>query len=92
MVEIVLMGSSVALLHDVEGGHLRKDNLKESGTLQIFEANAGVWRHHNLVEFHFNALATDDFYTVGHTLQGQEGLFLNLEVQLGGKTDAPHHA
>ena len=48
-------------------------------------------RHDNLVEFHLDTFATDNLDTVGHAFQGLEGLILNLEVQLGGKTDATHH-
>ena len=48
-------------------------------------------RHDNLVEFHLDTFATDNLDTVGHAFQSLEGLILNLEVQLGGKTDATHH-
>ena len=47
---------------------------------------------HDFVELDGDALATDDADAVGHALQALEGFVLNLEIQLGGKADAAHHA
>ena len=48
--------------------------------------------HHNLVEFHLDTLTTDNLDTVGHARQCVKGFLFYLKVQLGGKTDATHHA
>ena len=86
------MGAAVAFLDDIEGGDFGQDNLKQPSTLQVFETDAGVRREHDFVELDGNALATDYLDTVSHALQTHKGFLLNLEVQLGGETDAAHHA
>ena len=92
MVEIVFMGTAILLVDDVEGGKFGEDDLQEAATLQVFETDAGVRRHDDLIEFVLDAFATDDLDTLSHPFQSHEGLVLNLEIELGGKSDAAHHA
>ena len=49
-------------------------------------------RHDNLIKLHFDTFTADNPDTVGHAFKGLEGLVFNLEVQLGGETNATHHA
>ena len=86
------MGSAIAFLHDVESRQLRQQNLQQSAALQIVETDARVGSHHDFVQFHLNAFAAYNFDAAGHSFEGLERLGLNLEIQLGGKADAAHHA
>ena len=86
------MAPAVLLLHNIEGRHFGQDDIEQAATLQVDEPLAGVWRHHNLVQFHLNAFAAHNLDAVGHTLQCLESLVLNLEIQLRGKANATHHA
>ena len=92
MVEVVLVGTAVLGFYDVEGCELGEDDVEESGALEVDETTAGMGRHDNLVELHLDTLATDYLDAVGHALKGSEGLILYLEIELGGKADAAHHA
>ncbi len=92
VVEVILMCPTLFLLHDVESRQLWQDDLQQSRALQVFKADAGMRGHHDFVQFHLDALAADYLDAVSHVLQGLEGLIFNLEIQLGGKADAAHHA
>ena len=48
--------------------------------------------HNDLVELVLDTLTTHDLDSVDHALECDEGLILYLEIQLGGETDASHHA
>ena len=86
------MGSSVFLFYNVKSSDFRKYNLQQTRALQVFKANAGMLRHHYFIEFYLDALTTDNLDAVGHANEGIKGLLLYLEIQLGSKTDAAHHA
>ena len=92
MVEVILMGTAILLVDDVEGGKFGEDDLQEAATLQVFETDTRMWRHDDLIEFVLDALATDDLDSLCHPFQGHESLVLDLEVELGGESDAAHHA
>ena len=91
MVEIILVGTPVTLLHNVEGRQFWQDELQQTAPLQVNKATAGHWRHHDFVQFHLNALTAHYLDAVGHTFQGFKRLVFNLEVQLCGETYAAHH-
>ena len=92
MIEIVFMSTVVTLFNDVKSCEFGQNNLKQSRALEQFETNARVWSHHDFVQFHLDTFGTDNLDTCSHPLQGLEGFVLNLEVQLGGKTNTTHHA
>ena len=66
MVEVVLVGSAVALLDNIEGGQFGQDDLQQTRPLQVFEADAGVGSHDDFVQLHLDALAADNLDAVGH--------------------------
>ena len=92
MVEVILVGAPVLLFHDIQCSQFGQDDAEQSATLQIHKAARRCFRKDDLVEFVLDTLATHDLDSVGHALQGHKGFFLNLEVKLGGKTNASHHA
>ena len=92
VVEVVLVRPSVTLFHNVEVSQFGKDELQQSAALQVYEAAAGRISHDDFVQLHLDTLSADDFYAIGHVLQGLEGTFLYLKFQLGGKAYAAHHA
>ena len=86
------MCTAVFLFYDVKSSEFRQYNLQQARALQVFETNAGVWRHHYFVELHLNALTTDNLDAVCHATEGIKRLLFYLEIQLGSKADATHHA
>ena len=48
--------------------------------------------HHDFIQLHLYPFATDYLDALSHSLQGIKRLLLYLEIQLGGKADASHHA
>ena len=91
VVEIVLMRPAIALLHDVQSSHFWQYNLQQTRALQVFKAYRRVWCHHDFVQLHLDALATDYSDAVSHATESVERLVLYLEIQLGGKANATHH-
>ena len=85
------MSTPVLLFHDIKGSQFWQDDLQQSATLQIVEADAGMSRQDNLVEFILNTFATHDTDSVCHALKGHIRLFFYLEVKLGGESHASHH-
>ena len=92
MVEVVLMGTAITFLHDIQGSQLRQYNLQQARALQIIKASARVWCQHDFIEFHLDTFTTDNLDAVNHPTEGIKRLLFYLEIQLGGKTNATHHA
>ena len=92
MVEVVLVGASVACLHHVESREFGNDELQQSATLQLHESTTGLWGAHYLVEFVGNALAAHYLYAFGVASESLKRLVVDVEPQLGGEPYAAHHA
>ena len=86
------MGAAVACLNAFECSHFGQDDGQQAATAQFDEADAGRRRHHDLVQLVDDAFLRDNLDALGVAAEGFRCLFLNLEVQLSGETDAPHHA
>ena len=86
------MGATVRGVYIVECDELGQDELQQSGPVEIVEACAGMSGHDDFVELVADALATDNFQSVGITAQCVFGLFLDEESELCGKAHAAHHA
>ena len=86
------MRSAIALLDDIQRCQFRHYNLQQATTLQILKAHTGMGSHHDFIQLHLYPFATDYLDALSHSLQGIKRLLLYLEIQLGGKADASHHA
>ena len=92
MVKIVLVGASSPHFHTFQCRHLGHDQRKQSASGQFDESQAGHGRKHNLVQLVHNAFLADNGNALGIAFQGLLRLVLDTHPQLGGETDATHHA
>ena len=92
MVEIVFVFPPVAFLHAVESRHFGQDDFEQTAAIQIDKSTRRVGRKHDFIEFVDNAFRRDDLYAFAVALQRFERLFLDLKIELRGKSHAAHHA
>ena len=92
MIEVILVGTTIAGFNYIERHQLGDNQLKQPTTVKIYEAFAWRLGQHYLVKFVVNTLSTDDFYTLGITLQGFKRLVFYKEIQLCCKANTTHHA
>ena len=71
---------------------MRQDVLQQPAFIQQLEADGRSRRHHDLVQFLRDAFHGDDLDAFRVARDGVERLGLDVEMQLSGETDGPHHA
>ena len=85
------MGAAVHRLNVVERRQFRKNQLQQSRTIEIVETRAGMRCHKDFVQLVLNALATDDFQSLGIATQCLESLIFDVKPQLCGEAHAAQH-
>ena len=86
------MGASITRLHALQPDKFREYQFQQTTAVQLNESlRRNRWQD-DFVQFVCNAFFGDDGDAFAITLQRIECLIVNIESQLGGKTDTAHHA
>ena len=89
---VILVCSSIACFHNIKFHQFRKNNIEESRLTKIIETDAWMRREHYLVHFFLNALTAYYLQAVGITTECLTRFFLNLKIELSGKSHTAKHA
>ena len=92
MEEVVLVALAVDHLHALEQAELGQDVLQQARFVEQQEARGGSRRHHDLVQFLRDPLHGDDLDAFRVAGDGVERVGVDIEMQLRGEADGPHHA
>ena len=91
VVEVVFVFAPIAFFHYVERHHFGQDDLEQTAAIQVNESARRVGRQHDFVELIDDSLSGNDLDAFFVAFERLEGLFLNLEIKLSGKSHAAHH-
>ena len=91
VVEDILVSAAVDSFDAGQSADFGQNELHEAAFLHQFEAQRGLRREHNLVEFHRDALGTDNLDAFGIASDGLESVVGDTEPQLRGEADGSHH-
>lgn len=92
VVEDIFVAATVFRFDTFEGGKFGEDELEEACFVEEFPADGGAAGKHDFVELIGNTLLRDDADSLGVSFDGLEGGEIEVETELAGKSDAPHHA
>ena len=86
------MRPSVLGFDALQGCHFREDKWKQATTVQFYKSLRRDRREKNLVQLIGDTFLADDFDAFLVPFESKECFVIDVEIQLGSKTDASHHA